>query len=105
MSISISVLLFVLLLGFRYNHDIPIGSEHMARILLLIVLIAVLYFIAKRFIAFLNAKQDPPIEPSAKTQAENIVQCTLCGTHIPESESMLLESKIVCKQQPCKYSV
>jgi hypothetical protein len=93
------------LLAFRYNHDIPKGNGHMARILFLIVLIALLYFIAKRFIAFLNDKQDPPTNPAAEAQDENIVQCTRCGTHIPESESMLLDTQRVCKQQPCKHPV
>jgi hypothetical protein len=75
----------------------------MARILLLIALFALLYVIGKRLVAFLNAKQDTPTEPLANTRDENIVQCAICGTHIPEAESMQLESKIVCKQQPCKH--
>lgn len=73
----------------------------MARILLLIILIVLLYVIGKRFLAFLNAKAQQ--DQAVKVKDENIVQCTLCGTHIPESESTLLDQKIVCKQQPCKH--
>ena len=73
----------------------------MARILLLIILIVLLYVIGKRFLAFLNAKAQQ--DQAVKVKDENIVQCALCGTHIPESESTLLDQKIVCKQQPCKH--
>lgn len=73
----------------------------MARILLLVILIVLLYVIGKRFLAFLNAKAQQ--DQAVKVKDENIVQCTLCGTHIPESESTLLDQKIVCKQQPCKH--
>lgn len=72
----------------------------MARILLLIILIMLLYVIGKRFLVFLNAKAQQ--DQATKIKDENIVQCTRCGTHIPESESMLQDEKIVCKQQPCK---
>jgi formylmethanofuran dehydrogenase subunit E len=74
----------------------------MARILLLIILIVLLYVIGKRFMAFLNAKEQQN-HTATKVKDENIVQCQLCGTHIPESESTLLDEKIVCKQQPCKH--
>lgn len=73
----------------------------MARIFFLIVLIVLLYVIIKRFSAFLGNSQQP--KQSAQTSEERIVQCTLCGTHIPESESMLLDAKTVCKQQPCRH--
>jgi hypothetical protein len=72
----------------------------MSRILLLIIIVALLFVIVKRFVAFLNAKEQ---QSTVKIKDENIVQCTLCGTHIPESESTLLDAKIVCKQQPCKH--
>ena len=74
----------------------------MARILFLIVLIVLLYWIGKRFLAFLNAK-DQQDNASANVKDERIVQCAICGTHIPESESALVDAKTVCKQQPCKH--
>ncbi|OYY49882.1 MAG: hypothetical protein B7X95_00090 [Methylophilaceae bacterium 17-44-8] len=73
----------------------------MARILFLILLIVLLYVIGKRFLAFLNAKNQQD-NSGTSVKDEHIVQCTLCGTHIPESESALVDAKIVCKHQPCK---
>ncbi len=67
----------------------------MARILFLIVLIIALYFIGKRFLAFLSG-DDQQDKPLSSIKDENIVQCALCGTHIPESESALVDAKTVC---------
>lgn len=76
----------------------------MARIFFLIALVVVLYIVIKRFSAYLGNSQQPSSKQnSAQSGGENIVQCALCGTHIPESESMQLEAKTVCKQQPCKH--
>lgn len=75
----------------------------MARIFFLIALIVLLYIVIKRFSAYLRNDQQQPTKPSTQSSDEKIVQCALCGTHIPESESMLLEAKTVCKQQPCKH--
>ncbi|EUJ09504.1 hypothetical protein Meth11DRAFT_0298 [Methylophilaceae bacterium 11] len=75
----------------------------MARILFLIVLIVLLYVIIKRFSAFLGGSQHPQSKQSTQSGEERIVQCVLCGTHIPESESTQLDAKTVCKQQPCKH--
>lgn len=72
----------------------------MARIFLLIILIILMYVIGKRFLAFLKAKELHTQETAVKD--EKIVKCSLCGTHIPESESTLLDEKRVCKHQPCK---
>lgn len=74
----------------------------MPRIFLLIIIVALLYVIIKRFVAFLNAKEQQN-QTKVNAKDENIVQCTICSTHIPESESTLLDAKIVCKQQPCKH--
>jgi len=74
----------------------------MARIFFLIALVVVLYIVIKRFAAYVDNSQQPS-KPSPQAKGENIVQCALCGTHIPESESMQQEAKTVCKQQPCKH--
>jgi formylmethanofuran dehydrogenase subunit E len=74
----------------------------MPRIFILIIIVALLYVIGKRFVAFLNAKEQQN-QAAVKAKDENIVQCTICGMHIPESESTLLDTNIVCKQQPCKH--
>lgn len=77
----------------------------MVRILILIILAALFYYVCKRFITFMNADSDEAKARKNNTRAEEkIVKCAYCGTHIPERESMLLDHKTVCKQQPCQHS-
>lgn len=70
----------------------------MPRILLLIILIWLLYTIIKRFIA----KNKLNATTTEKTSAsEKIVECSQCGLHIPESESHVVDSLIVCNNPQC----
>ena len=68
----------------------------MARILLLIVLVWILYLIVKRFIA--NA--DPT--PAQSGSEEKFVQCSHCGCHVPMSESLIKNDKIYCNNPECQ---
>jgi formylmethanofuran dehydrogenase subunit E len=70
----------------------------MVRILLLILLVWLVFKVGKRFIIFL--KESPTQE--APTHNEKMVKCTKCDTYIPESESMTVDTQIICKRQPCK---
>ncbi|MGV3582739.1 MAG: PP0621 family protein [Methylophilus sp.] len=70
----------------------------MVRILLLILLVWLIFWIGKRFIAFLN--ENPAKE--TLTSNEKMVKCANCDTYIPESESMTIDNRIICKHQPCK---
>jgi len=70
----------------------------MARVLLLIILFWVIYLLGKRFIRHLDKKPAPGTVPSS----EKMVKCTICEAYIPESESILINQKVVCKHQPCK---
>jgi formylmethanofuran dehydrogenase subunit E len=66
----------------------------MARILLLIVLVWILFQIVKRMTA--NADSKPAAKPD-----EKFVQCANCGCHVPESESQIKNNKIVCNNPEC----
>ncbi len=74
----------------------------MARILLLIALVWLLYVVIKR--AFLTPHSDNTPQQNSKVE-EKIVQCATCGTHVPESESVLIESKIICNNPDCRQSL
>jgi hypothetical protein len=66
----------------------------MARVLILIILVWILYQIAKRLIA--NAKPENTSKPD-----ENFVQCTRCGCHVLASESQMIDNKITCNNPEC----
>jgi formylmethanofuran dehydrogenase subunit E len=70
----------------------------MVRILLLILLVWLAFWVGKRFIAFLN--ESPTKE--TPTSNEKMVKCANCDTYIPESESMTVDNRLICKHQPCK---
>ncbi|MBX9676434.1 MAG: hypothetical protein K2V71_07490 [Methylotenera sp.] len=74
----------------------------MTRILLLIVLVWLLYAVIKR--AFLTPNSDNTSQQNQKVE-EKVVQCAACGTHVPESESVLIESKIICNNPDCRQSL
>jgi formylmethanofuran dehydrogenase subunit E len=69
----------------------------MPRILILIALCWLVYLVIRRVTKQLNAKTDSPIEK----MADNMVQCAQCGVHIPETDSIQIDNKTVCKNQPC----
>jgi formylmethanofuran dehydrogenase subunit E len=69
----------------------------MPRILILIALCWLVYLVIRRVTKQLNAKTDSPIEK----MADKMVQCAQCGVHIPETDSIQIDNKTVCKNQPC----
>jgi formylmethanofuran dehydrogenase subunit E len=71
----------------------------MPRILILIVLGWILYQIIKRVIA--NAKTHNPAENQDKKVDEKMLQCTQCGCHVPESDTKLVNEKILCNNPKC----
>jgi formylmethanofuran dehydrogenase subunit E len=66
----------------------------MTRVLILIILVWILYQIAKRLIA--NTKPGEISKPE-----ENFVQCTQCGCHVLASESQMIGNKIICNNPEC----
>ena len=82
----------------------------MARVLLLIVLIWLIYWVVTRLIAFYQSKQDkanPNSQahsgPDQSNQQTNlkIVQCSRCGCHVPENESHIHDQQVVCNSTQC----
>ena len=77
----------------------------MARILLLIVLIGLIYWVAKQVIAAANTKaqNNSDTKPDEKL-SEKIVQCSRCGLHVPETESHISNQQVVCNNAECNQS-
>jgi hypothetical protein len=67
----------------------------MARILLLIILVWILYQVVKRIATSATPKPNPP------GAEEKFVQCTHCGCHVPISESLIKNNKIFCNNPEC----
>lgn len=67
----------------------------MLRILLLIALFWILYTLLKRLIFRPN--------PDQKTvgETEKMVLCSTCGLHVPESESHISATLIICNNPQC----
>lgn len=73
----------------------------MTRILLLIGLIWLLYVVIKRVIA--ASKTNDSTQHAHKIE-EKIVQCSQCGTHVPESESSIINNQFICNNPACKLN-
>lgn len=73
----------------------PLFWYMMARIIFLLVLIAVLYYVIKRMAASW-------LKGSAPGQAQKkLVQCSQCGTHVPENESIVVHGQYYCSNPQC----
>lgn len=70
----------------------------MARVLLLIALVWLLYIVIKR--AFLSHSSSNSTQQNVKPE-EKMVQCSACGMHVPESESTTKNNLIVCNNPDC----
>lgn len=70
----------------------------MARILLLIILIWIVYVVVKRFIAKASSNNTPTTKTS---HTEKIVACHQCGLHVPESESRMINGETYCNNPAC----
>lgn len=68
----------------------------MARILLLVALFVVLYYVF-RSVAASWKSQD---KPSGHAQ-QKLVQCSHCGLHVPENESIVIHGKYYCLNPQC----
>ncbi len=76
----------------------------MARVLLLILLVWILYVVIKRVIRTLkdSEKNIHSNEKPVEKPLEKIVQCARCGLHVPESESQLSNNLIICNNRECQ---
>ena len=74
----------------------------MARIFILIVLAWILYLIIKRIIANAKAQNSSKTEQNDnKKPEEKMLQCTQCGCHVPESDTKIINDKIICNNPDC----
>jgi len=75
----------------------------MARILLLILLVWILYAVIKRIIANSELRNSTSANKSDHDEksAEQIVQCSQCGLHVPESDSHIKNNLITCNNPEC----
>ena len=71
----------------------------MARVLLFLVIVFLLYLLFRGFFrAQVRKKEPPPDATSAK--GEDMVTCTRCGVNLPRSEAQEVEGRLVCLNNP-----
>lgn len=83
----------------------------MIRVLLLIALIWLIYWVVSRFIeSYRSSKSNHEQHSEAQSEAKpsnlkasnvKIVQCSRCGCHVPESESHLNNHQVICNNAQC----
>jgi len=73
----------------------------MARVLLLILLVWILYAVIKRILAKSEFGNSTSANKTDEKSAEQIVQCSQCGLHVPESDSHIKNNLITCTNPEC----
>ena len=75
----------------------------MAKFLLLIALAIVVYALFRGFRRHAGMQDSAPPAPRAapgdKAAAEDMVRCTVCGVHLPRSESFTSRGKFFCTDE------
>ena len=78
------------------TQPITFYSEHMIfRLLLLFLIVWFLFWMLKK--QFSNENDEEP-QPKLK-DAEDMVACSICGTHVPKSLSIQTNQKFYCCQE------
>ena len=79
----------------------------MAKFLLLIALIIVVYLLFRGFRRVERQQQpSPPPTPQHSTAAgEDMVRCTVCGVNLPRSESFISRGKFFCSDEHRRLGV
>ena len=72
----------------------------MARILLLLFIVFLLYLLFRGFYRAQVRKKPPPAPPATTAGGEDMVTCTRCGVNLPRSEAREAEGKRVCANNP-----
>lgn len=73
----------------------------MTRVLLLILLVWILYVVIKRTVASSAFKDSAHSTATKAPTNEKIVQCAICGLHVPESESLVKKNQTICNSPDC----
>ena len=72
----------------------------MAKFLLLIALAIVVYALVRGFRRHAGMQGSaPPAPPRDKAVPEDMVRCTVCGVHLPRSESFTSRGKFFCTDE------
>ena len=73
----------------------------MARILLLLIIVFLIYLVFRGFFRAQVKDKTPP--PSTTIKGEDMVKCARCGVNLPRSEAHEVEGRLVCLNNPqCK---
>lgn len=67
-------------------------ERSLAKIVLLVLVLALVYWILKGYRR--RVERRGPRSPSAA--GEDMVQCSLCGVHLPRSESVTAQGRFYC---------
>ena len=70
----------------------------MARILLLLIIGFILYFLFRGFFRA-NVKRDAP-PPATTARGEDMVTCAKCGVNLPRSDARDEGGRLVCAHNP-----
>jgi uncharacterized protein len=73
----------------------------LAKFLLLIALVIVVYLIIRGSRRVEHQQQPPRESPSQRspTTGEDMVRCAVCGVHLPRSESFISRGKFFCSDE------
>ena len=72
----------------------------MARVLLLIVLVWLVYVVIKRAFFSQNVSNSTQQKPQPEPE-QKMIQCAACGMHVPESESVKKDDLVLCNNPDC----
>jgi uncharacterized protein len=70
----------------------------MARILLLLIIVFLIYLVFRGFFRAQVKDKAPP--PSTSVKGEDMVKCARCGVNLPRSEAHEVEGRLVCQNNP-----
>ena len=90
--------------GLRYDGAarIPaLGNTFLAKFLLLIALVIVVYLLF-RGSRRVESQQPAPPQPApqhSETTGEDMVRCSICGVHLPRSESFISRGRFFCSDE------
>ena len=80
----------------------------MAKFLLVIALVIVVYLLVRGFRRVENQQQSAPPQsppPHDPATGEDMVRCAVCGVHLPRSESFISRGKFFCTDEHRRLGV
>lgn len=70
----------------------------MAKILLLVAVVAAVYFVLRGYARSIGRKDDTAAG-ATEAREEDMVQCRHCGIHLPRSEAVKLRDEHYCSEE------